>query len=39
MKLHKCIPWRGCGEASTHLEDAYVIEDEYYLKHEIEVIE
>lgn len=28
-----------CGESSAHFEDAYIIEDEYYLKHEIEVIE
>jgi hypothetical protein len=27
-----------CGEASTHFEDAYIIEDECYLKSEIEVI-
>jgi hypothetical protein len=28
-----------CGEASTHFEDAYEIEGEYYLKSEIEVVE
>jgi hypothetical protein len=27
-----------CGESSTHFEDAYIIEDECYLKREIEVI-
>lgn len=28
-----------CGESSTHFETAYIIEDELYLKREIEVIE
>lgn len=28
-----------CGESSAHFETAYLIEDELYLKREIEVIE